>query len=256
MAKPAALPEWATDAGADVVEPSTGKKEIGWEAEERPPAQFLNWWQELVYDWLSYLNDGDFEGASTFDDTLEVTGVLTTLSTIAANAGLTASANQDITVSGTGKFKHGDVQLPIPYHAFTSFFDTANNEPGVIISTSGGGAKRNPAVDSAGDQEARLVVNLPVGARVRQVITYWDRGGSSGEGTMLVGTTDITDGSISGTQYDTATGTGAASATTGAVGDIAITPSATEAFLIRVVFGNLGGDDGELEGALVTYDVP
>ena len=39
----------------------------------------------------------------TVGTTLGVTGLIT------ASAGLTASANQDVTISGTGRFKHGSI---------------------------------------------------------------------------------------------------------------------------------------------------
>jgi hypothetical protein len=55
--KPVTLPEWASDAAADVVIPSAGKKLLGWIKGERPPAQYFNWWQELVYNWIQYLDD-------------------------------------------------------------------------------------------------------------------------------------------------------------------------------------------------------
>lgn len=58
--KPNQLPEWATDPGADVVEPPEGKKQQGWIQGEKPPAGFFNWFFRLVYlwlDWLSWLGD-------------------------------------------------------------------------------------------------------------------------------------------------------------------------------------------------------
>jgi len=54
MAKPSFdAPSWA-DSGT-IVEPSSGKKEAGWSPEERPPAEFLNWWQNRVGGFLQYL---------------------------------------------------------------------------------------------------------------------------------------------------------------------------------------------------------
>jgi hypothetical protein len=46
-------------------------------------------------------------GAATVSTTLGVTGLIT------ASAGLTAAANQHVTVSGTGRFKHGTLQLAL-----------------------------------------------------------------------------------------------------------------------------------------------
>jgi hypothetical protein len=54
MAKPASLPRWA-DAGGDIQEPSSGKKDVGWTG-ERAKYQWMNWWMNLMYQWTSYLN--------------------------------------------------------------------------------------------------------------------------------------------------------------------------------------------------------
>lgn len=57
---PALLPEWATDGAADIVEPTSGKKALGWKRKERPPGQYFNWLLNLIYQWISYFfNPGD-----------------------------------------------------------------------------------------------------------------------------------------------------------------------------------------------------
>lgn len=53
--KPLALPEWAT--GGAIVEPPSGKKTSGWIGGEQPPAEYLNWLQNLQYQWVEYVND-------------------------------------------------------------------------------------------------------------------------------------------------------------------------------------------------------
>ncbi len=55
MAKPSSLPRWATG-GAVTPEPTEGKKTLGWEPGEKPPAQYVNWAQNLVYQWCVYLD--------------------------------------------------------------------------------------------------------------------------------------------------------------------------------------------------------
>lgn len=52
--KPANLPEWASDAGAEITEPSAGKKASGW-IKEKPPHHFFNWLSNLVYQWLAWV---------------------------------------------------------------------------------------------------------------------------------------------------------------------------------------------------------
>lgn len=90
MPKPTVLPRWASGAAA-VVEPASGKKDVGWLVGERPPAQYENWRGELVYDWLNWIDP-----------------LLTT------NGGISALVNEHITVSGTGRFKHGDLEATLP----------------------------------------------------------------------------------------------------------------------------------------------
>ena len=59
MPKPstATLPRWATDGGANVVEPSSGKKDDGWTVNEKPPASYFNWLQKMAYTWLAWLDE-------------------------------------------------------------------------------------------------------------------------------------------------------------------------------------------------------
>lgn len=155
-AKPASVPRWANVGGAIVV-PASGKQDVGWVTGERPPAQYMNWLQNLAYQWLQYLNDGNFSGASTFDNTLGVTGLITATggmtaaALITANAGLTCGANQHVTVSGTGLYKHGTRTLHISMVAPGALASTGFNS----IQMTGGGT--NVAV--AGFQ-------LPEGSRI------------------------------------------------------------------------------------------
>src|SRR5690606_21842394 len=53
--RPNAVPEWATDPGAGVVEPPTGKKAQGWVQGEKPPAGYFNWLFSLLTRWIAWL---------------------------------------------------------------------------------------------------------------------------------------------------------------------------------------------------------
>lgn len=55
MAKPGTLPEWATDE-TGIVEPDAGLKATGWVPDQRPPAQYFNWFKNLVYKWISWFD--------------------------------------------------------------------------------------------------------------------------------------------------------------------------------------------------------
>lgn len=53
-------PDWATDAnysggGPTKVAPSAGRVAQGWEVLQQPPAQFFNWWKNLVSQWIRHL---------------------------------------------------------------------------------------------------------------------------------------------------------------------------------------------------------
>lgn len=73
MPKPASVPSWGTDANytngptgipgtVTKVEPTAGQKAEGWIPKNKLAAQWLNWWKNLVYQWLAYVN-GWFDGA-------------------------------------------------------------------------------------------------------------------------------------------------------------------------------------------------
>lgn len=70
-AKPTSIARWA-DVGGDIVEPNSGKKDVGWVADERPPAQYFNWIQNLGGQWQAYLDDGDLVGDHTIDGDLDL----------------------------------------------------------------------------------------------------------------------------------------------------------------------------------------
>lgn len=56
MAKPTNLPRWADTANpADVVEPTEGQKGSGWALNQIPPHTYFNWWKNLVYVWIAWL---------------------------------------------------------------------------------------------------------------------------------------------------------------------------------------------------------
>ncbi len=61
MAEPTDDPVWATDGGT-TLEPSGGKQAAGWVVDEKPPARFMNWWMNLVYQWVVYLSSNASAG--------------------------------------------------------------------------------------------------------------------------------------------------------------------------------------------------
>lgn len=55
MTKPTNLAEWGTGA-APIVEPSTPQKQAGFAVSDRPPAQWFNWFFNLVHLWIVWLD--------------------------------------------------------------------------------------------------------------------------------------------------------------------------------------------------------
>lgn len=87
MAKPSDLPNWATDAAypagvepeatdPNKVEPDATKQGIGWRPDEKPPADELNWWMNLVYLWIAYLNTNSIDGDLEVDGDIRANNVL------------------------------------------------------------------------------------------------------------------------------------------------------------------------------------
>ena len=54
MNEPDKLPEWATGLEADIVEPGSARKLVGWQYKDYPPHEWQNWWQNKVYEWIAY----------------------------------------------------------------------------------------------------------------------------------------------------------------------------------------------------------
>ncbi len=66
MSKPlsSTLPRWASTVTADparVVNPPSGKKDVGFDVAEKPPAQWLNWLLYNAYSWLLWLDSYETE---------------------------------------------------------------------------------------------------------------------------------------------------------------------------------------------------
>lgn len=98
---PAAVTRWATaplDAG-DLVEPDNDTKDEGWHEAQEPAHSFLNYWMNVVYLWLVYL-DGLPAEAMTW------TGAHIFNNAVTMNAGLTAN-----TANVTGTLTTNDLNV-------------------------------------------------------------------------------------------------------------------------------------------------
>ena len=103
MPKPIKLPTWATGA-TSILEPSDGKKAQGWVPGEQPPASIFNYWQNLVHEWITWLDaNGLVDGGSLGD--LLVNGTLSTTgdTMIGVGAGANAHINGTLTTVGLAR---------------------------------------------------------------------------------------------------------------------------------------------------------
>jgi len=79
--KPTYIPEWATDdvynaetETYNVVTPDAAKIELGWDAYEKPPRNYMNWLQRGNYQWIEYFEQF-FDDDNTFRiDAIEPNG--------------------------------------------------------------------------------------------------------------------------------------------------------------------------------------
>lgn len=60
MSKPTRSPTWATSGVALITDPGAPKQAEGWRADEIPPAEYFNWFKNLVGQWVEYL-DGEVD---------------------------------------------------------------------------------------------------------------------------------------------------------------------------------------------------
>lgn len=148
MPKPATRYDWDTN-GTHVVAPTAGHQSDGYAADEIPASDewnglFANW-----SAWLEYLEGGAFEGASSFDNTLGVTGLLTADGGIDCNGA--ADVSSDLTVGGdfvaSGSAFAVDASGNLTWDGMTLL----TIRSGVNFNAGGGGTLNNLNIDQYGD---------------------------------------------------------------------------------------------------------
>lgn len=88
MAKPASKPDWTSANPSVRTEPTGGKKNTGWDINERPAREFMNWLFFNIDEWIDY-----FEGVTdsllgldaTFDAVVGVNGTHATINDLMAD---------------------------------------------------------------------------------------------------------------------------------------------------------------------------
>jgi len=171
--------------------------------------------------------------AVSLGSTLGVTGLIT------ATAGLTAAANQHVTVSGTGEIKHGDRVIAIGAAAFQRYGASAFAVPSDFWSFA---APPNDTIQA--------YVPLRQGDRVKSITWHFNKGSSSSALVMSLrtrnGTTDAAVDSLS----DVTNGAAFTSVTRSAIN---YTVASGDVLLLRAQAGNTAH---QFSHALVTYDRP
>lgn len=267
-AKPASTPRWADGGSAEVTEPASGKKDIGWLSAERPPAQYFNWLFNLIYQWMEYLDDGAFTGDHSIAGALTLTGG-------ANGAKLEVNAADRLTVRNQADSANGDVEyaddhhgtktLVIPAAAGQSRSDTTVGDYSDLEFDPGGGAPgatwRNLTTGASVD----FPIVLPTGSRILTVTVHGHDGNGAGEyfqskvwaraldGTTITqrGTTKQSAGTLNAfttTVHNAADGGGS---------PLPITVTANIAYIVSVRLQSASGTPGPyVTGVQITYDRP
>jgi hypothetical protein len=168
-----------------------------------------------------------------------------TVPLLTASAGVTASVDQHITVSGTGRFKHGNMVMHLsPFGGFSNSatgtssygFSAAGSIPTVIALVGSGDIWRQP-------------IPLSEGHRIRSITFYYIRAGGT-IGFSLVKTTLASGAGATVTSTTAGAGTSYTSIT---LSSIDYTVISTETVSLDFNSGAVGD---RYAGATITYDLP
>lgn len=159
---------------------------------------------------------------------------------------LTLETNEHVTISGTGRYKHGDQTMVIPAPAFQP--GTITDGATVYILTS--------SLDyswkvQGGNGTLYAPIILPTGARLKSVVLSYLGGGNAGTRELIVASVATTTGTI--TTIDSVTGTSSTVTNHNlTTASLATTLVSTSQYILDA---SLIQDD-RLRSALVTYDYP
>lgn len=112
--KPDKLPRWANTVSGDtsrVVEPNSGKKDVGYAVDEQPPCTYENWLKLKTYQWLKWCDDMDFaalsadneftganqfDGTTSFNDEVDINAALVVEGPITADAAVSPTDDDPV----------------------------------------------------------------------------------------------------------------------------------------------------------------
>lgn len=214
--KPSTLPEWNTG-GANRTTPSPTRKVLGWLLGERPAGSYFNFLFYWIFKWVEYLKEG----------------------------AIVADVNNSITVSGTGRYKHGDDELPIQAGAFQ-----------VVAVASQWAAGTVPEFDGTtwtfGTSTASLIasVPLPPGKRIKSINWTFSKGGNAVAMAMSLKKRTGTTTSVLNTLSDVTSGAGVVTTASSAIN---YTVESGYRLWLQVSPGNAAH---AFEGANIIFDHP
>lgn len=120
--RPTKLPEWASGDTADVVEPTSGEKSLGWAAGQTPPAPYMNWLMGGdfgYFPWLQYVSTFEQQALTwperqTFQKGFAASGQRSAIAGLDVSEGLTANGISPAAGTGLADTPYNDVPLPAP----------------------------------------------------------------------------------------------------------------------------------------------
>lgn len=221
--KPSVLPQWNTD-GTNRTTPSGGQKASGWTLNQAAVSSYFNWLFFYIYSWLLYLSDGALSGPHTIAGTLGVTGNTTVTGTfgvtgnstiagtfgvtgnttitgtlgvsalITASLGITLAVDKHVTVSGDGRYLHGDRYLSLP------IIGGAPDAGGNAIH---GGSDPYYTTGGSAPWSRTIAIPLPAGKRIKTLTLFYNNASNNSVSGKLIRVEtdgdkfDVTNGGIS-----------------------------------------------------------
>jgi len=219
---------------------------------EEPAAQYQNWQADLLYQWTSYLNDGDMEGPFTFDDTVDIDGILTAADDVEIGGDLDVAGSAEtgnLNVIGTI-----DASADIVSASYVRGTSLQYSTASILVIPAGAAAVRDAGLDTVDPEwiwvapanyyvrnlanaTLAIPVVLPVGSILGATVLYWYRAGATttrGEWRRM----DLSDGSMS----DVSAGGADVSAGSGYLASALVDPAHAVAAGYAYFFEVQGGD--------------
>lgn len=238
--KPTDLVRFAVN-GADadasnISAPSSGTRDTGFPSNAILTSANFNYFTNKYYRWLQYLNAGAFQGASSFDSTLSITGLLSALS------GLLLGTNQNLTLQGTGDLKHGPREIVIPGSAFIALGNNVATAPSFAGTNWTFGTPPNDVIEGPS--------RLRTGDRILSITWFFNKVSNSSTMTMKLLTRNGTTMTDRDTLSDSSSG---ASFTSVPRSSINYTLAAGDAAALNV---QAGSNVHKFSHAVISYDHP